>query len=83
MSNISSLKREKADMATRLDSLRAGHARKVAPEEREKVERGWKTMKDVSARREKIAGEFWKTVEEVTESRDMREELREGWGLDE
>ncbi|KAG9197256.1 hypothetical protein G6514_001948 [Epicoccum nigrum] len=83
LSHISSLEREKADMMTRLDSLRAGHTRKVAPEERENIERVWKVMKGVSARREKIAKEFWKTVEEVTESREMREELREGWGLDE
>jgi hypothetical protein len=70
-------------MMTRLDSLRARHTRKVAPEERENIERVWKVMKGVSVRREKIAKEFWKTVEEVTESREMREELREGWGLDE
>jgi hypothetical protein len=83
LSSISSLEAEKADMATRLDSLRAGHARKVTSEEREKVEREWKVMKGVSARREKIAKELWKTVEDGTESRDMCDELREGWGLDE
>jgi 26S proteasome regulatory subunit (ATPase 3-interacting protein) len=83
LSSISTLEREKTDMVARLDSLRAGHARKVTPEEREKIEREWKVMKGVSARREKIAGELWKTVEEGTENREMCEELREGWGLDE
>ncbi|KAF3005169.1 hypothetical protein E8E13_010614 [Curvularia kusanoi] len=83
LSSITSLEREKAEIMARLDSLRAGHAEKVTPEEREKVEREWRVMKGVSARREKIAKEFWKTVEEMTESKEKCAELREGWGLDE
>lgn len=83
LSNISLLESEKAEIVTRLHGLKAGHAVKVTPEERENVEIKWRVMKAASSRREKIAKEFWKMVEEGTESKEMREELREGWGLDE
>ena len=82
LSSISTLEHKKAEIVTRLDNLRAGHAKKVTPEERHKIEGEWKAMKGVSARREKIARDFWKTVEEGTERKEMLEDLREGWGLD-
>lgn len=83
ISGISSLEREKAGITARLDGLRAGHARKVTKEEREAVERGWRGAKGVCERRERIAREFWKVVEEGTESKEACGELREMWGLDE
>lgn len=82
LSSMTSLESEKAEIATRLENLRAGHAKTVTAEERQKVEREWKMIKSVSARREKIAREFWKMVEEGTEGKEVLEDLREGWGLD-
>lgn len=82
LSSMSSLEHEKAEIVTRLEGLRAGHAKKVTAEERQKVEREWKVMNSVSVRREKIAREFWGMVEDGTEGKEALEELREGWGLD-
>ncbi|KAF2629873.1 TBPIP-domain-containing protein [Macroventuria anomochaeta] len=82
LSNISSLEHEKSEIVTRLESLRAGHAKKVTAEERAKVEKEWKMMKGVMGRREKIAREFWAMVQEGTEGSEALEELREGWGMD-
>lgn len=82
LSSMSSLEHERAEITTRLEDLRAGHAKKVTAEERQKVEREWKMIKGLSARREKIAREFWKMVEDITEGKETLEELREGWGLD-
>lgn len=81
--SISSLEHEKAEIVTRLESLRAGHAKKVTTEERAKVEREWKVMLGVEKRREMIAREFWGMVVDGTEGKEGLEELREGWGLDE
>lgn len=86
LSNISSLELEKTEIITRLEDLRAGHAKKVTADERAKVEREWKVMKGVASRREKIAREFWgmvKQATEATEGKEKVEELREGWGMDE
>ena len=80
---MATLEHERAEIAARLDSLKAGHEKKVTVEERDAVEKEWKRMKTVCERRERIAREFWKVVEEGTESREVREELREPWGLDE
>ena len=82
LSNISSLEHEKSEIVTRLESLRAGHSKKVTAEERKKVEKEWKATKEVMGRREKIARVFWEMVEEGTERKETLEELREGWGMD-
>ncbi len=82
LSSISSLESEKAEITTRLQDLKAGHAKKVTAEERKKVEREWQAMKGVCARRERIAKDFWRMVEDGTEGKEALEEMREGWGLD-
>jgi len=82
LSSMLMLEQEKTEIATRLKSLRAGHAKKVTIEERQKVEREWNLIKGVSSRREKIAKEFWQIVEDGTEGKETLEDLREGWGLD-
>jgi 26S proteasome regulatory subunit (ATPase 3-interacting protein) len=83
LSSISSLELEKSEILTRLESLKAGHARKITAEEREKVEQEWKVMRCVAARREAIAKMFWGMVEDGVQDRERCAELREGWGLDE
>lgn len=83
LSSLSALEHEQTDLTSRLESLRAGHAKKVSAEERENVAREWKLIKGVSARRERIAREFWAMVEDGTEDKAALEDLREGWGLDE
>jgi 26S proteasome regulatory subunit (ATPase 3-interacting protein) len=81
LSSISSLEHEKSGIVTRLESLKAGSAKKVTTEEREEVEKGCKKMKGIMERREKIAGEFFAMVKEGTEGAEALEELREGWGM--
>ncbi|KAF9701226.1 hypothetical protein EKO04_000867 [Ascochyta lentis] len=81
LSNIASLEHEKTEVVTRLESLRAGHAKKVTAEERVKVEKDWKIVRGVMGRREKIAKDFWAMVKEGTEGAEALEELREGWGM--
>ncbi|KAF1928812.1 AAA-domain-containing protein [Didymella exigua CBS 183.55] len=83
LSATSSLEYEKAEIETRLESLRAGKAKKVTAEERAEVDREWKVLMGVEMRREKIAKVMWGMVEDGTESREMLADLREGWGLDE
>ncbi len=82
LSHVSSLEYEKSEIMKRLRDLKAGHAKKVTAEERDKVEHGWKAMKAICARREKIVKDFWRTVEDGTEGKEALEEMREEWGLD-
>lgn len=79
---MQALEAEKADIAARLDDLRAGKAKKVTKMEREEVEREWKKWRTAARRREKISGELWKLIEGLVEKGE-RAEVRESLGLDE
>ncbi|CAI6338840.1 unnamed protein product [Periconia digitata] len=82
IATVQTLDAEKQEMLARLDMLKAGKAKKVTKKERDEVERGWKTAGLASRRREKIAREMWKMIEDVVEGTEQREELREQLGLD-
>ncbi|KAL1594970.1 hypothetical protein SLS59_008521 [Nothophoma quercina] len=82
LSSITSLEQEKSEIRTRLESLKAGSAKKVTADERKEVEEEWKKMKGIAGRREKIAKDFFAMVKEGTEGAEALEELREGWGMD-
>jgi 26S proteasome regulatory subunit (ATPase 3-interacting protein) len=80
---IAAFEKEQAETETRLRALRAGNIKPVKKEEKEKVESELKVWKGVAERREKIAKEMWKMIEEVVQGADERAELRERLGLDE
>lgn len=83
LSSIFTLEHEKAAIEARLESLRKSSAKKVSVEERAGVDSEWKRVMGVEKRREKIASVMWGLVEDGMDSREVLEELREGWGLDE
>jgi 26S proteasome regulatory subunit (ATPase 3-interacting protein) len=80
---VQTLEAEKAEIQTRLANLRAGKAKKVTAAERAEGERTWRVSKGVRGRREKIAREMWKIIEEVVGEGEKRGELREALELDE
>jgi 26S proteasome regulatory subunit (ATPase 3-interacting protein) len=80
---VQTLEAEKAEIETRLANLRAGKAKKVTAVERAEGEKAWRVSKAVRGRREKIAREMWKVIEEVVGEGERRGELREALGLDE
>ncbi|PVI06967.1 TBPIP-domain-containing protein [Periconia macrospinosa] len=83
ITNVQALDAEKQEMSGRLETLRAGKAKKVTKKERDEVEKGWKAAGLAKRRREKIASEMWKLIEDLLESSEQRDELREQLGLDE
>lgn len=83
LSSISALEHEKVTIEARLEDLRKGSANKVTVEEKAGVKSDWKRFIGIEKRREKIASAMWSLVEDGTETREVLEELREGWGLDE
>ncbi|CAO2656309.1 Nn.00g051120.m01.CDS01 [Neocucurbitaria sp. VM-36] len=83
VTNVHALESNKAEMMARLESLKAGKAKKVTKEEREHVEKDWKRSVGVAKRREKIAGNMWKFIADQLPDQEKREELREAFDLDE
>lgn len=73
---------EKTDIASRLESLKAGNANKVTRQERDGVEREWLVCQRVVKSRQKIAEGMWRLIEDNVQDREKREELRESLGLD-
>jgi 26S proteasome regulatory subunit (ATPase 3-interacting protein) len=66
----------------RLESLKAGKAKKVTKEQREEVEKEWKRCGALAKKREKVAKNVWGFIEDQLEGKEQREELRESLGLD-
>lgn len=83
IANVHALETEKTEIETRLYSLRAGKAKKVTKEQRERVEREWKKSVSVARKRERIVRDMWRFVEDQVLEKEEREELRERLGLDE
>jgi 26S proteasome regulatory subunit (ATPase 3-interacting protein) len=81
--SVQVLDAEKTEIEARLDSLRAGRAKKVTPQERAEGERMWKVCGAAKMRRERIAREMWQMIEDGVPDVDKRVELREAMGLDE
>ncbi|KAF1977170.1 TBPIP-domain-containing protein [Bimuria novae-zelandiae CBS 107.79] len=83
IASVTALKAEKAAVVARLESLRAGKAKKVTKREREEVDREWETYSRLSRKRAKIGKECWELIEGQLEGGEMRAEVREQLGLDE
>ncbi|KAH7095162.1 Tat binding protein 1-interacting [Paraphoma chrysanthemicola] len=82
IATVHALEAEKAEISARLESLKAGKAKKVTKEQREQVEKEWKRCVGVARRRERVARECWRFVEDQVQDREKAAELREGMGLD-
>lgn len=82
ISDVHALESAKSEVLARLESLRAGKAKKVSKQERESVEKEWKKTVAVAKKREKIAGEMWKLIADQLPDDEKREELREAFDLD-
>lgn len=82
ISNVQALEVEKTDIIARLDSLKAGKAKKVTKKERDEVEAEWKKWSAVAKKREKIACEMWRMIEDTLPDAEKKAEVREGLGLD-
>jgi 26S proteasome regulatory subunit, ATPase 3, interacting protein len=83
ISSVSALESEKSEILVRLETLKAGKAQKVTKEERQNVEVERKKWAGVCKRRKKIANEMWKLIEDNVSEIEIREELREAFGMDE
>jgi 26S proteasome regulatory subunit (ATPase 3-interacting protein) len=68
---------------SRLETLKAGKAKKVTKKEREDVESEWKKWDSVRKRRERIVVEVWRLIEDCLPDGEKRAEVREELGLDE
>jgi 26S proteasome regulatory subunit (ATPase 3-interacting protein) len=82
LAQVQALQIERAEIRTRLESLKAGDAKKVTKEQREAVEKEWKKAGAVARKREKVAKTVWEYIEDSVQDREAREELRETLGLD-
>ncbi|KAF2827333.1 Tat binding protein 1-interacting [Ophiobolus disseminans] len=82
VASVAGLESEKAEILSRLESLKQGKAKKVTKEQREQVEREWKKAGSVARKREKVARECWRFIEDRVMDGEAREELRESLGLD-
>ncbi|KAF2851170.1 homologous-pairing protein-like protein 2 [Plenodomus tracheiphilus IPT5] len=82
LTSINALETERADITARLDALKAGKAKKVTAKEREDVEREWKKYTGLAKKREVIAREMWKFIEDQLPDKEKKEELREAFDLD-
>lgn len=83
LSSVNALEAEKADLESRIVTLKQGTAKTVTKEERDANEVEWKKWKGVCRRREGIVREMWKTIEDVLPEGVDKGELREILGLDE
>lgn len=83
VSSVSAAEAEKAEIEARLDSLKAGKAKKVTKEEREQVEKEWKRALHVAKKREWIRREMWNYIGDQGLDREQKDELWEMLGLDE
>ncbi|KAH9879980.1 hypothetical protein J1614_002005 [Plenodomus biglobosus] len=79
---VHALETEKAEITARLEALKAGKAKKVTAKEREDVEREWKKYTGLARKREGIARDMWKFIEDQLPDREGREALREAFDLD-
>ncbi|KAJ4365773.1 hypothetical protein N0V83_008394 [Neocucurbitaria cava] len=82
INDVHALESDKSKTLARLESLKAGKAKKVTKEEREQVEEEWKKGVSVAKKRGKIAGEMWKFIADLVPDEEKREELREVFDLD-
>ena len=82
VSSVQALEAEKAVILARLETLKAGKAKKVTKEERVAIDEQLSKWSGVRKRREKIVGEMWKLIEDVLEGPEKKAEIRESFCLD-
>ena len=82
VSSMTGLKEEKAEIVRRLETLKAGKAKKVTKKEMDAVDDEMKKWTGVARRREKIVNDMWRLIEDALPDRERREEVRESLGLD-
>lgn len=84
MASVGALESEKAEIEARLDSLKAGKAKKVTKEEREQVEKEWKRAGSMARKRVRIEKVLWDHIcDNYGMDKEQLEEVREVLGLDE
>jgi 26S proteasome regulatory subunit (ATPase 3-interacting protein) len=83
VSSVQALEAEKAEILARLETLKAGKAKKVTKEETVAIDEQRSKWSSVRKRREKIVGEMWKLIEDVLEGPEKKAEIRESLCLDE
>ncbi|MCJ1274151.1 hypothetical protein MMC21_001946 [Puttea exsequens] len=81
-SSVVALQTEKEELLARLGPLRTGSVKPVAPEEKKKVDEGWRVWGRKATTRKKIALELWTMCTEEVEEGKTREEIWEEWGLE-
>ena len=82
---MQALETEKAELVGRLESLRAGKAKKVTKRERDEVDGEWEKWGRLMKKRQKISKEAWDYIDQLMGDADAEQkaELREILGLDE
>jgi 26S proteasome regulatory subunit (ATPase 3-interacting protein) len=83
IANVQTLEEEKLEIVNRLESLKAGKAKKVTKQERDEVEALWKSWGASARKRQKISSSVWGIIEDAVQDKDKRAELKEELGLDE
>lgn len=66
----------------RLETLKAGSAKKVTKKEREEIEDSWRKWKGVTGKRERISLDMWMLIEDCLPDAEKKAETREALGLD-
>jgi 26S proteasome regulatory subunit (ATPase 3-interacting protein) len=66
----------------RLETLKAGKAKKVTKKEREEIEDSWRKWKAVTVKRESISREMWSMIADALPDAEKKAETREALGLD-
>ncbi|KAL5396043.1 hypothetical protein PMIN06_007888 [Paraphaeosphaeria minitans] len=87
VAEVTAMEVEKADILGRLESLRAGKAKKVTKRERDEVERAWEKWGKIARKRQKLSKEVWEYVDtcldDAGQDREQKAGVRESLGLDE
>jgi 26S proteasome regulatory subunit (ATPase 3-interacting protein) len=66
----------------RLETLKAGKAKKVTKKEREEIEDSWRKWKAVTVKRERISRDMWNMIADALPDAEKKAETREALGLD-
>ncbi|KAK7192869.1 hypothetical protein PSPO01_00663 [Paraphaeosphaeria sporulosa] len=87
VAGVTAMETEKAEIQGRLESLRAGKAKKVTKRERDEVESAWEKWGKMARKRQKLSKEMWEYVDacldDAGQDREQKAEVRESLGLDE
>ncbi|KAF2257558.1 TBPIP-domain-containing protein [Lojkania enalia] len=76
IASIQCLGIEKKEIVDRLASFKAGKAKNITKKEKNDVESEWTKWAAIAKRREKIAGEIWKLIEDVLPEGQKKGDVR-------